>query len=153
MTQQENLAERATDLWGRQVDQWVDSVNLCQKQYETLANLWTNQVTEAQKEGQKFMKEWTDCMNKGQTDLWKAWQAHRQSLVLQERYADLKQAFYIAHMALVRHDHNYVVFRLDRRVDGQFRLRQGLAGQEGQAGGRHHDPVRDTAKQSLFHLF
>jgi hypothetical protein len=26
--------------------------------------------------GQKFVKEWTDCMNKGQTDLWKAWQAN-----------------------------------------------------------------------------
>jgi 2-succinyl-5-enolpyruvyl-6-hydroxy-3-cyclohexene-1-carboxylate synthase len=74
MAQQTDFADKATSMWSCQIDRWVESVNLYQKQCETLADLWTNQVAEVQKESQKFMKEWLGTVNKAQADLLKQYQ-------------------------------------------------------------------------------
>lgn len=76
MAQQDTFAEKATGMWGQQMDRWVESATLCQAQMETFLNLWVNQMTEAQKESQKFLKEWTASATKTQAELWKAWQAN-----------------------------------------------------------------------------
>ncbi len=68
MPARETLLDRTANLWSQQMDRWIESVNLCQNQYERMMNLWMGQMTEAQKEGQKFWKEWMDCCTKGQAD-------------------------------------------------------------------------------------
>ena len=81
MAQQASIGEKATSLWSGQVDRWIESVNLYQKQCETLANLWSNQVAEVQKEGQRFMKEWMDTVTKSQADLLKQCQRNAKDAV------------------------------------------------------------------------
>ncbi len=75
MAARETIVDRAANVWTQQMDRWIESVNLCQNQYQRMMSLWMGQAVEAQKEGQKFWQEWMDCWNKGQTDLMKAWQA------------------------------------------------------------------------------
>jgi len=71
MSQQASIGEKTTSLWSGQVDRWIESVNLYQKQCETLADLWANQIAEVQKESQRFTKEWLSTVNKSQADLLK----------------------------------------------------------------------------------
>ena len=69
------LRERTQDVWDRQVQNWVGSVEAYQNHTVKFVGLWLDQLLGVQKQGHKFLQEWTSVAGRQGEEWRKFWQS------------------------------------------------------------------------------